>query len=128
MNGAALRTLVAFAVAAVAVYFGVQVLQEATEYHGGAGSQARTTVVFSVKDRGFKHGPDFAAEALWRGCVATIGWDGEDDPVAQGDQTYHATLRPSLPSDTRRRLRGCLEDLTMNHVRGRVVSMSSGPA
>jgi hypothetical protein len=128
---AALGSLVTLAVVAVVVVLGIQVLQEATEYHGGAGGQEQTTVVFSLREKNFRHGDDFAASTLWRGCVSTIGWNTENDPVAQGEpatRTYHAELHPSLPADTRRRLRGCLEDLVVNHIQGKVVTMTSGPA
>ncbi len=124
----ALRPLVLLAVAVAVVLGGVHLLREATEYHGGAGVEAQTTVLFSIRDNGFRHGDDFAATALWQTCIATIGWSGEDEPVAAGERTYRAVLRPSLPEDTRRRLRGCLEDLVVNHVKGNVVSMHSGAA
>lgn len=127
----ALRPLLVFVVAvavAVAVIFGVHLLQEATEYHGDAGAEAQTTVLFSIKDNDFGHGDAFAATALWQTCIATIGWTGEDEPAPAGERTYRAVLRPSLPDDTRRRLRGCIEDLVVNHVKGNVVSMHSGAA
>ncbi|MCK9923049.1 hypothetical protein MXD61_14410 [Frankia sp. AgPm24] len=125
------RSVIVLVVAAVAVLFGVQLLQEATEYHGGAGQHDRTTVVFTVSERGNRHGDTFAAGALWHTCIATIGWDDQEDPTPQDNRpprTYQAVLHPSLPADTRRRLRGCLEDLVLSHIQGTVISMDSGPA
>ncbi|WP_261558291.1 hypothetical protein [Frankia tisae] len=124
----ALRPLLVFAVAVAVVLGGVHLLQEATEYHGGAGVEAQTTVLFKIKDNDFGHGDSFAATALWQTCIATIGWTGEDEPIPAGERTFRAVLHPSLPKDTRRRLRGCLEDLVVNHVKGNVVSMHSGAA
>ncbi len=90
----ALRPLLVFVVA-VAVIFGVHLLQEATEYHGGAGAEAQTTVLFSIKDNDFGHGDAFAATALWQTCIATIGWTGEDEPAPAGERTYRAAPLPA---------------------------------
>jgi hypothetical protein len=122
------RQAAALVVVALLLLVGVATLREATEYRGGSGTSAQTTVVFTVKEKNLHHGTDLAATTLWRTCISTIGWDDEVEPVRQDDGGYRAALRPSLPADTRRRLRGCLEDLTLDRVTGTVVTMHSGAA
>jgi hypothetical protein len=118
-NGAILVVL------AVALLIGVHFLEEATEYHGGADRAAATTVVFTVDGKRFHHGSDLAASTLWNTCVSTLSWADTSDPVRQADGSYRAELRPSVPSDTQRRLRGCLEDLTLDRIKGSVTTISS---
>lgn len=121
----ALRNGVVLLILVAALLFGVHFLEEATEYHGGAGIAATTTVVFTVQGKRFTHGPDLAATTLWNTCVGTLGWSGASAPIRQDDGSYRAVLRPSLPADTRRRLRGCLEDLTLDRVHGSVTQIIS---
>lgn len=119
-NGVVLLILVA------GLLVGVHFLEEATEYHGGAGEAASTTVVFTVKEKRFTHGSDLAATTLWNTCVGTLGWSSASStPVRQDDGSYRAVLRPSLHADTRRRLRGCLEDFTLDRIRGSVTQIVS---
>jgi len=119
------RNLVILLIVVGGVLFGVHTLEEATEYHGGSGEAARTTVVFTVDGKRFNHGSDLAATTLWETCVGTLGWRDASTPVRQSDGSYVAEVRPSLPGDTRRRLRGCLEDLTLDRIRGSVVRIAS---
>ncbi|ONH28682.1 hypothetical protein [Pseudofrankia asymbiotica] len=119
------RNVVILLVVIGAVLFGVHALEEATEYHGGSGAAATTTVVFTVQEKQFSHGADLAATTLWETCVGTLGWSDTSDPVRQADGSYQAEVHPSLPADTRRRLRGCLEDLTLDRIRGSVTRIAS---
>ncbi|OHV31444.1 MULTISPECIES: hypothetical protein [Pseudofrankia] len=119
------RNVVILLVVLGGVLFGVHALEEATEYHGGSGTAATTTVVFTVQGKRFTHGSDLAATTLWETCVGTLEWSDTSTPVRQADGSYQAVVHPSLPADTRRRLRGCLEDLTLDRIRGSVTRMAS---
>ncbi len=119
------RNVVIVLIVVAGLLLGVHELEEATEYHGGAGTAATTTVVFTVDGKRYNHGSDLAATTLWNTCVSTLGWSGGTAPTRQDDGSYRAVLSPSLPSDTSRRLRGCLEDLTLDRIRGSVTRISS---
>jgi len=119
------RNGVILVIVVVGLLVGVHLLEEATEYHGGAGAAAATTVVFTVEGKRFTHGADLAATTLWETCVGTLTWSDASAPVRQDDGSYRAVLRPSLPADTRRRLRGCIEDLTLDRIKGSVTQISN---
>jgi hypothetical protein len=121
------RVLGLVAIAALVV-FGFQLLQEATEYHGGVGAHgAETTVTFHVATKNYHHPDDAAASALWAVCVGSVGWSSASPPVALGDGRYAATVRPSLADDTKRRLSGCINESTLDRVQGHVQSTQDGP-
>ncbi len=110
------------------VVFGFQVLQEATEYHGGAGQHGtQTTITFHVATKNYHHTDDVAAVALWQTCVGSIGWDEVTQPVLVAAHVYRATIHPSLAKDTKRRLSGCLNESTLDRVQGHVESTVDGP-
>jgi hypothetical protein len=122
-----MRVLLAMLATAALAFFGFQMPAETTEYHGGDGKAAQTTVTFSVRIKGY-HSLDVAATALWQTCTGNIGWDDISPPVRQSDGTYVAALRPSITSDTKRRLRGCLNESTLDRVQGKVIGTVDGPA
>ncbi len=122
-----MRVILAMLVTAALAFFGFQLLAETTEYHGGDGKAPQTTVTFTVDIRGF-HSLDSAASALWQMCTGNIGWDDNSPPMRQPDGVYVASVRPSLTADTKRRLRGCLNEATLDRVQGKVVRTVDGPA
>jgi hypothetical protein len=121
----AARNAVALVIVIGVLLFGVHKLKEATKYHGGSGAAAATTVDFTVREKRFPHGDDLAATTLWNTCIGTLGWGNESPPARQADGSYQGVLHPSLPADTRRRLRGCLEDLTLDRIRGSVTRITT---
>src|ERR1700743_3688401 len=73
-RSSAVRRVLGLVAILALVGFGVQVLQEATEYHGGAGQHGvQTTVTFHVATKNYHHSDDIAAVALWQTCVGSIG-------------------------------------------------------
>ena len=122
-----MRVILAMLVTAGLAFFGFQLLQETTEYHGGDGKAAQTTVTFTVKIKRY-HSVEVAANALWQTCTGNIGWNDISPPARQSDGSYVASVRPSLTADTKRRLRGCLDEATLDRVQGKVVRTVDGPA
>lgn len=124
MRGTLGRTL-GLVVVAVATVVGLVVLADATKFEGEIDESGVTEVQFAVDTRGYHHGLDNAATSLWNVCIGTVNWSEVSGPTAVGDGTFHAAVRPSLGEDTRRRLRGCLEDATVDKVRGHTISMDT---
>ena len=119
------KTLIGSIVAALLILaiggLGLSKLRQATQYGGGHGAAPQLTVVMTVRvNTSFLQDTDHAAAALWLTCTGSI--TGTAGPVRRhGDGTYSAVLAPSLASDTERRLVGCLQDLTIDNVRGAVL-------
>jgi len=114
---------------------GLVVMADATQFRGDSGRTGSTRVVFGIETRNYHHHADDAATALWVPCIGAVGWRSVGMPVRLDcDQhrekididpsytgvTYVAEVRPSLGEHTRRRLWGCLEDGTVDKVRGTV--------
>jgi hypothetical protein len=113
-------------VAAVTV-IGVLALSDATKFRGGLGDGGHTTVDFSVEVKHYHHDLEDAAASLWYACIGTVGWEGATAPalVPGTGTTYRATITPGLPEDSRRRFRGCIEDGTVDKIRGHLVQMAT---
>jgi len=121
-----MRVILAMGVTALLAFFGFQLLEETTEYHGGDGKAAQTTVTFNVQVKRY-HSVDIAANTLWATCTGNIGWSVIVPPVPLSDGNYVAALRPSLTADTKRRLKGCLDEATLDRVQGRQIRTVDGP-
>lgn len=105
---------------------GVRALQETTQYQGRAGSAGRTTFTFHVSQKNNSHPTTLAATSLWDVCVVVRGWQQVVEPEAVGSGNYRAALIPSVASDERRRITGCIDDLSLERIRGHVVSAVDG--
>lgn len=112
---------------AVITVAGVIALSDATKFEGGVGSSGSTEVVFSVDAQNYHHDLEDAAASLWYACVNSVGWETSTAPALLSGHRYLATIGPALPEDSRRRFRGCLEDATVDKVRGNVVAMHQLP-
>jgi hypothetical protein len=104
---------------------GVFALADATKYQGGLGPEVRTAVDFTVEVKHYHHDLEDAAASLWYACLSSVGWERATPPVAVGAGRFSAEIRPGLPEDARRRFRGCMEDGTVDKVRGDVLRMST---
>lgn len=125
----AIKRLLGLLVIGVLIVGGLGLLQDATEYEGGVDSESgQTEVIFDVATNGFGHSKEYAAKVLWHTCVGTItDWTEVDEPVPQAD-SYVASVRPALVEETRRRLKGCLIDSTIDNVLGDVDRIYNTPA
>jgi hypothetical protein len=87
---------------------------------------SRSEIVLRVSARGA--GPD-AADRLWAACEGTVRVRSvPPHPVFLGDGTWRVVTEPAVGPRAWKRLRGCLEDLTLDRVLGRVVSKVDLPA
>lgn len=119
------RAALAAAALGVGAVLGVDVLGDLTQTrpdHPNPG--ARSEVVFDVRTRD----PDSpvlpAAQGLWSACQGTIRRDsGPADVVVRGERA-RVVVAPALGTHARQRLRGCLEDATLDRVRGDVVAIN----
>lgn len=107
----------------VATVAGLIALSNATKFRGE--QEAGTTrVEFSVDTRNYHHDLEDAAASLWYACVGSVSWEDATHPVATSAGTFVASIRPALGEDSRRRFRGCLEDASVDRIRGDVVDMT----
>ena len=122
-----MRRIVGLVAIAAVVALGFRLLKDETEYHGGSGKPGtQTAVTFHVTTKNYYHPDAVAAQVLWQVCVGSIGWASRSQPVALHAGVYRAVVRPSLTADTKRRLRGCLNEATVDHVEGHVQSTIDG--
>jgi hypothetical protein len=91
--------------------------------HVAAGS--RSEIVLEVHTRDY-HQPDGdAARNLWAACSGTTNHRlvGDDAFVPAGDHAVRFSVAPGLGEHARRRLVGCLDDTTLDRIKGNVVSV-----
>jgi hypothetical protein len=123
---------VAFAAGALAVvsWLGVQTLIEATQSRPDpADRPATTTIELAIAQRGVPEPTLETGEALWVGCRSTLGSMATTATItALGGDRVNLVLEPGIGRLGVRRLTGCLTDLRVNHVQGRVISVESTPA
>ena len=90
-----------------------------------AGSSS--AVMFELASNGSVHGLD-AAASLWSTCWGTVPSDLSKEGITHvSGGLYMMTLEPALGPNSERRLRGCMSDATIDNIRGRVVSVTTGP-
>ena len=120
------RALVLLVVAAVAAV-AIDLISDATQTRPDASQpRHRTEIVYRVTARGQ---PELAAaQGLWGACQGTaLRTVLPPGITAAGDGRFRLVVQPALGRHARDRLTGCLEDLTIDDVKGRVVSMRQLP-
>jgi hypothetical protein len=114
------------AVSAIIVLISLVVLADATSYQGQRGSpSANTQVTFHVETK--RSSPIQASRALWYTCIGPMGLNGTVPRPVGDDGDFRATIHPSLGEDSSRRLRGCIQDITIDRVKGHLVAMKEVP-
>ena len=108
----------------VATVGGLIALSNATKFRGEQEQGGTTRVEFSVETRNYHHDLEDAASSLWYACVGAVSWEDATHPEATDAGTFVASIRPALGEDSRRRFRGCLEDASVDRIRGDVVDMT----
>ena len=88
---------------------------------------AVTEIVLAVDEDRFAPGQDAAAAALWGVCAAqTRSHVADGGALAPTDDgRYRVVLQPAVGDHERRKLVGCLEDLTVDRVLGDVESFQT---
>jgi hypothetical protein len=126
-----MRALFGLVAVGIVSVLGVIALADATKFEGQTEGAGSTQVVFSVDTKNYHHPEQDAARALWYACVSAVSWDESTSPrplgdgVDSADGEYTAAVSPALGEDSRRRLRGCLEDATVDRISARVRSIET---
>lgn len=129
-----LRRLLLLAVVTAVGVVGLQELADATRNEGDhhvPGSQSE--IVLDVRTR--RSDIDLGAEGLWAACHLTVGFADVVEPIsrvaggpgpgADDEGRYSVTVTPALGKNDERRLRGCLQDGTVDRVWADVVSVTA---
>jgi hypothetical protein len=87
-------------------------------------SRSRTEVVLDVRVRHERGAAGIAtAQGLWGACQHTVTQRlAAPGLIDLGGGRFRAVTEPALGEHAWRRLQGCLEDMTIDRVRGEVVS------
>lgn len=107
---------------------GIDVLGDLTQsrpdpVHDGA----VTELVVAVEQDRFAQGDDAAAAALWAVCAGQTRSQADAPPAEVGAGRYRVVLSPAVGEHEERKLRGCLEDLTVDRVLGDIESWRTIP-
>jgi hypothetical protein len=117
-----MRQALAGVLIVVFIALGVRILQEHTQYQVRTLSSGDTSVTFTVATHEYAHDRDFAATTLWNAGISQLGWQRTTEPRSLGRSAYVAVLFPAVPHSEERRLKGCLEDLIVDKVKGHVTA------
>jgi hypothetical protein len=126
-----MKKLVAVVALVVVTIGGLDVLADATQSRPDPVRAGEVTeLVLAVDEDRFGPGEAAAAGALWAVCAAQTKSrpTTPDGPEALGDGRYRVVLEPAVGEHDRRKLVGCLEDLTIDRVRGNVVAFRHSAA
>lgn len=84
---------------------------------------SRSEIVLAVEARGRQRSPQYATESLWGACRGTVSQRlAPPGAVEVEPGRVRLVTEPALGDNAWRRLRGCLEDATVDLVRANVVS------
>ena len=120
-----MKRLAVLVAAAAVVGLAVDILSDATQTRpDNDHPESRTELVFHVRS---KNGPvRAAAEGLWGACQGTAQRKVLPPGMTEiGEGKYRLVLQPALGRHARDRMTGCLEDVTIDNVKGNVVSMTA---
>jgi hypothetical protein len=86
---------------------------------------SRSEIVVELRERNISASPLEAAQSLWAVCQGTISHELVPPGVVPlADGRFLTTTDPALGKNSWRRLKGCLEDATIDKVIANVVSKS----
>jgi hypothetical protein len=87
--------------------------------------QSRSEIVLEVHTRRYHQPADDAARNLWAACSGTTTRRLVADPgfVPVGDDQVRFSVAPGLGEHAKRRLVGCLQDTTIDRIKGNVESV-----
>ncbi|MDQ3642270.1 MAG: hypothetical protein M3450_12605, partial [Actinomycetota bacterium] len=84
---------------------------------------SRSEVVLEVRSRDRTGSDLLSAQGLWGACQGTVYQRLVEPGVSEmGDGRFKLQTEPALGEHAWRRLQGCLEDATLDRVKGHVVS------
>ena len=111
-------------VAVAAAFAGIDLLADMTQDRPDRvlpGSRSEMVLEVSSRDRTGSN--LLAAQGLWGACQGNV-WQRLAEPgvVEVADGRFRLTTEPAVGEHSWRRLQGCLEDTTLDRVKGHVVS------
>ena len=122
-----MKRLIAQLVIAVAGIVGVFAMMEATQNRpDDPPPGSSSTLAFTVSTRDFPGGEQTAARTLMAVCAMTVDDATITVPAPApeaADDAWHVTITPALGEHGRKRLEGCLEDVTLDRVIGHVTDV-----
>jgi hypothetical protein len=84
---------------------------------------SRSEIVLSLSDRNRYDTTQEAAESLWAVCQGTVSNRlAPPGVVPLGQDRFRVVTEPAVGRYGWRRLKGCIEDLSVDQIRGRVIS------
>jgi hypothetical protein len=116
------RVLAGVAVAVGAV-LAVDVLADYTQTRPDERRDTSMEIAFDVSTRNPKRSALLAAQGLWGACQGTIYRGTGAEAVEVDGRRARVVVHPALGTHGQRRLRGCLEDVTVDKTKARVVHM-----
>lgn len=125
-----MRRLVIWVSLAALVVVGVQALGDLTQNRPDAppAPGTRSEIVIRVEEGNYRISPVDAAQGLWAVCRGTVtNRLAPPGVVALGDGRFAVTMDPAVGEHSWRRLKGCLEDMTVDQVVAEVVSKRDLP-
>jgi hypothetical protein len=126
------RVIAQLAIAVIGLV-GVFALMEATQNRPDNPPPGSSSLLaFTVSTRDFPGGEQTAARTLMAVCAATVDEATITVPAPAreaadaddaADRAWHVTITPALGEHGRKRLEGCLEDVTLDRVIGHVTDV-----
>jgi hypothetical protein len=122
--------LVGLAVVGMLLLVGIDELSDLTQTRPDPVDEAlASVVVFEVKTQSYDGTDAEAAAAQWGVCAGTVGGETREPGIEQLDDThFRVTVAPAIGPRGLQRLRGCLDDATVDRVTGSFVSIAEVPA
>jgi hypothetical protein len=118
------KAAVVAVVLGLAVVIGVGELADLTQNRADPVVEGSSTVIgFDVGTRDYAGTDEEAAQALWAVCAATVG--GRNSAVTPSADGFTVSITPAIGTNGRKRLQGCLEDGTLDRVRGHIRSVEA---
>ena len=120
-----MKRTIGYVALALALFASVQLIMKATK--DGLDQRAAhslSVIEFTVDANDKQGGEPAAADALWTVCSPTVDGAVSPRPQAIGD-AWRVTVAPAIGEHGRKRLVGCLEDMTIERVLGHVRSIET---
>jgi hypothetical protein len=116
-------------VAAIAVSMGVDALGDLTQDRPDRVLPGtRSEIVLDVQSRDRGGSALLSAQGLWGACQGTVRHRlAEPGVIEVADGRFRLVTEPALGEHSWRRLKGCLEDTTLDRVKAQVVSKRDIP-
>lgn len=123
-----MKTLVASLALAAAIALGLDALGDLTQNRPDRDVPGSTSELLLRVSTRSGEPPATAARRLWMACEHTVRNRLLDPGLVEvGDGLMGAVTEPAVGPRSWRRLKGCLEDLTLDHVQATVISKVDRP-